>query len=299
MGTFDLYNGILGIVLSYATAAVLTDNTHYRNLVLHFTEKLEPILNTLNVRSSVGAYSGLGAFLIFITRLNQLGLINTSQARQVTEKITTHFDKIFKEDYPIFDVIDGTAGYLLALIVSRSLINQDSLDSQLKRCVKHIMTFYPNPHVMPENDGNRRKQAGIDTLIAQLPEELNTSVGERGLRLSGGEKQRLGIARALLKDAPILVLDEATSSLDVHHEKQIIDSLNLMRNKKTIIVISHRLFSIKNVDHIIVLNSEGICEQGCHQLLLDLRGHYYQMWQTQLKQDSEISTINKRSVVYA
>lgn len=137
------------------------------------------------------------------------------------------------------------------------------------------------------------QQAGIYSFILGLPDQFNTEVGERGLLLSGGEKQRLGIARALLRNSPIVLLDESTSSLDVYHEKQIIDSICLMQNKKTLIIISHRLFSIKNADNIIVLQNGELCEQGDHQSLLNLSGVYYQLWKVQVKQNADGFELDK------
>lgn len=156
LSTFDLYNGILGVILTYAYASVFMGHARYKQRVLDFVEKLAPILETLNNRSSIGAYSGLGAFLIFIAKLNQLNFISTLQATLLIEKITTHFDKIFKDDYPIFDVIDGSAGYLLALLEARSLVDPKTLAKQLHCCVRHILKIYPSPGVMPKHEANVR-----------------------------------------------------------------------------------------------------------------------------------------------
>jgi ATP-binding cassette subfamily B protein len=117
--------------------------------------------------------------------------------------------------------------------------------------------------------------------IRQLPEQFDTQVGERGVKLSGGEKQRIAIARALLEKAPIVVLDEATSALDSLTEQQIqLAIFDLLKNK-TAIVIAHRLSTILRMDRIIVLEQGKIIEQGTHQQLLIRRGKYYEMWQHQ------------------
>ena len=117
--------------------------------------------------------------------------------------------------------------------------------------------------------------------IQQLPQQFETKVGERGVKLSGGEKQRIAIARAFLEKAPIVVLDEATSALDSLTEQQTqVAIFDLLKNK-TAIVIAHRLSTILSMDRIVVLEQGRIIEQGSHQQLLSKQGRYYQMWQHQ------------------
>jgi ATP-binding cassette, subfamily B, bacterial len=117
--------------------------------------------------------------------------------------------------------------------------------------------------------------------IANLPDKFATLVGERGMKLSGGEKQRIAIARALLEDAPIVVLDEATSALDSLTEKQIQVAIFALIKNKTAIIIAHRLSTIMRMDRIIVLEKGHIIEQGNHQQLINQKGKYYAMWQHQ------------------
>ncbi len=127
------------------------------------------------------------------------------------------------------------------------------------------------------------KMAQIDDFIASLPKGYETLVGERGLKLSGGEKQRVAIARTILKNPPILVLDEATSALDSHTEQEIQSALETISRDKTTIVIAHRLSTIVDADEIIVLNKGVIAEKGTHQALLGQEGLYAKMWERQLK----------------
>ncbi|HPY41332.1 MAG TPA: ATP-binding cassette domain-containing protein, partial [Thiolinea sp.] len=125
------------------------------------------------------------------------------------------------------------------------------------------------------------RQAQALDFIEKLPEKFNTLVGERGVKLSGGEKQRIAIARALLQQAPIVVLDEATSALDSLTEQQIQTAIFELIEHKTAIVIAHRLSTILRMDRIVVLANGSILEQGTHTELLAKQGHYYRMWQHQ------------------
>ena len=123
--------------------------------------------------------------------------------------------------------------------------------------------------------------------IEQLPEGLDTLVGENGTLLSGGQRQRLAIARALLKDAPILILDEATSALDSESERAIQNALAEVMRHRTTLVIAHRLSTIENADQVIVLDHGRVVEAGTHAELLELGGAYARLYQTQFDQDAE------------
>ena len=125
------------------------------------------------------------------------------------------------------------------------------------------------------------KAANIHEFILQLPDGYASIVGERGLKLSGGEKQRVGIARTILKNAPILLLDEATSALDTQTEREIQHSLQQMGKDRTVVIIAHRLSTVVDADQIVVLDKGEVRELGSHQELLALKGQYYQMWQAQ------------------
>ena len=130
------------------------------------------------------------------------------------------------------------------------------------------------------------KDAQIHDFILSLPDGYETTVGERGLKLSGGEKQRVGIARTLLKNPPILLLDEATSALDTETEREIREALTNASEGRSVLTIAHRLSTIADADRIIVLENGSIVEIGTHEALLRKRGRYHSLWTKQLTEDN-------------
>ncbi|HHW9748652.1 TPA: ABC transporter ATP-binding protein [Staphylococcus aureus] len=135
-----------------------------------------------------------------------------------------------------------------------------------------------NPEASDDAVEKAAKLAQCHEFIKKLPEGYDTNVGSVGDKLSGGEKQRVTIARMILKDAPIIVLDEATAYVDPDSEQKIQEALNVLTRNKTLIVIAHRLSTIQHADQIIVLGNQQILEKGSHQLLLKLEAHYKNMW---------------------
>ena len=131
----------------------------------------------------------------------------------------------------------------------------------------------------------RQQLANIHDFISSLPDGYQTVVGERGLKLSGGEKQRVAIARVILKNPQILVFDEATSSLDSRSEQMILGSLKQVAEQHTTLVIAHRLSTIIDADNILVMEHGSIVEQGSHQSLLELDGLYAHLWQLQQEEE--------------
>ena len=144
---------------------------------------------------------------------------------------------------------------------------------------------YGRPDATREEVEAAARAARIHEFVMSLPEGYETTVGERGLKLSGGEKQRVGIARTLLKDPPILLLDEATSALDTQTERDIQDSLREMGRGRTVLTIAHRLSTIADADEIVVLEKGVIVEQGRHADLLARNGRYAAMWHRQAAEE--------------
>ena len=171
-------------------------------------------------------------------------------------------------------------------------VTQSSLHSQIGIIPQDTVLFndtiyyniaYGNLNADEDSVITAAKSAKIHNFISNLPDGYKTTVGERGLKLSGGEKQRVGIARTLLKNPPILLLDEATSSLDTETENDIQENLYAMLKGRTVISIAHRLSTITNNDLIVVLEHGEIVESGSHKELLAMKGRYSRMWSNQAK----------------
>jgi len=148
---------------------------------------------------------------------------------------------------------------------------------------------YGRPDASRQEVEAAARAAKIHDFIASLPDGYKTTVGERGLKLSGGEKQRVGIARTLLKNPPILILDEATSALDTQTERDIQDSLREMGQGRSVITIAHRLSTIADADLILVLEEGLVTEQGTHEALLARDGRYAAMWNRQSAEDEQVA----------
>lgn len=184
-----------------------------------------------------------------------------------------------------------TAGQLLLDGIDVRTLRLDSLRAQIALVSQHITLFndtiahniaYGALGQVNETDIIRAAQAAhAMEFIHALPEGLETRVGENGVLLSGGQRQRLAIARALLKDAPVLILDEATSALDTQSERHIQAALDALMSTRTTLVIAHRLSTIEGADLIVVLDRGHIVEQGCHQDLLGHNGAYAHLYRMQ------------------
>jgi ATP-binding cassette subfamily B protein len=144
---------------------------------------------------------------------------------------------------------------------------------------------YGRPEASDAEVEEAARLARIDGFIRALPDGYRTMVGERGLKLSGGEKQRVAIARTILKAPPILILDEATSALDSHTEREIQDALDEVARNRTTLVIAHRLSTIVAADNILVLDAGRLVEQGTHAELLARGGLYASLWSRQRQAD--------------
>ncbi|EED33516.1 ABC-type transport system involved in Fe-S cluster assembly, permease and ATPase component [gamma proteobacterium NOR5-3] len=166
----------------------------------------------------------------------------------------------------------------IAIVPQDCVLFNDSLRENIR---------YGNPGADEAALQQAIQAAHLEQFVERLPDGLDTVVGERGLKLSGGERQRVGIARAALKNAPILVFDEATSSLDSRSEQAVLDAFSAMAVQHTTLVIAHRLSTIVDADRILVLQDGNVVEQGKHHDLLLENGYYSQLWQAQQRRSEQ------------
>jgi len=185
-----------------------------------------------------------------------------------------------------------TAGAILIDGQNITHIKQESLRASIGLVPQDPILFhrslmenirYGRPDATNQEVIEAAKKARCDKFINELPEKYNTFVGERGIKLSGGERQRVAIARAILRDAPILILDEATSSLDSASERMIQEAIDELMKNKTVIVVAHRLSTIRKMDRIVVIDDGKIIEEGSHQQLISQKnGKYKNLWEIQV-----------------
>ncbi|MEH1873657.1 ABC transporter ATP-binding protein [Nostoc sp.] len=190
----------------------------------------------------------------------------------------------------ILRLFDPLGGEILIDGVDIQDMTQDALHSQISLIPQDPSLFhrtlienirYGRIDATDEEVMEAASKAYAHDFIAQIKEGYDSLVGERGIKLSGGQRQRIAIARVILKDAPILILDEATSSLDSITEKAIQDTLDSVMDGKTVIVVAHRLSTIAHLDRILVFDQGRIVEDGNHAKLLSRRGAYYKLWKMQ------------------
>ena len=214
-------------------------------------------------------------FSLHITPGQRIGLVGHSGSGKTTfTKLLLRFVEIEKgtiaiDGQAITDVTQESLRRAIAYVPQEPMLFHRSLYDNIA---------YGKPSASKEEVEAAARKAHALEFIEKLPKGFDTLVGERGVKLSGGQRQRIAIARAILKDAPILVLDEATSALDSESEKLIQQSLGELMKNRTSIVIAHRLSTIQRMDRIVVLENGTIAEDGTHQALLKKHGTYASLW---------------------
>ena len=180
--------------------------------------------------------------------------------------------KIKLDNVDIRDVGIKSLRKLMGIVTQETILFNDTISGNIA---------YGQNEIALTKIAEAAKVANAKEFINDLPHGFDTVIGEKGVRLSGGQRQRLAIARALLKDPPILILDEATSSLDTESEKNVQEAIDNLMKDRTVLVIAHRLSTIINADQIIVLDNGKIVESGSHTELLEKDGIYKNLYNIQ------------------
>jgi subfamily B ATP-binding cassette protein MsbA len=185
--------------------------------------------------------------------------------------------KISIDSHDIRDVTIQSLRGQIGIVTQQTILFNDTVRNNIA---------YGNIDESDENIIKAAKAANAHDFISNLPNKYNTIIGEQGTKLSGGERQRISIARALLKDAPILILDEATSSLDTEAEIEVQDALEKLMQGRTTLIIAHRLSTIRNAHRILVLANGEIVEEGTHESLIEKKGEYFRYYTMQFKDEN-------------
>jgi subfamily B ATP-binding cassette protein MsbA len=242
------------------------DSLVFSDVSFHYHPN-EPVLSHLNLRVNRGEVLAV---------VGPSGSGKTTLANLIPRFYEISQGELRIDDIDIRRVSFGSLRRQIALVTQQTILFNDTVRNNIA---------YGISDCPEERIAEAARSAYALDFIRELPQGFDTVIGESGARLSGGQQQRISIARALLKDAPVLILDEATSALDTESEREVQKALdNLMRNRTTI-VIAHRLSTVHNADRIIVLKNGQVVEEGSHGELIERRGQYYGLHQLQYAEE--------------
>ncbi|MBI5585969.1 MAG: lipid A export permease/ATP-binding protein MsbA [Deltaproteobacteria bacterium] len=186
--------------------------------------------------------------------------------------------EVLIDGQPVLDLTLASLRAQIGIVTQQTILFNDTVLNNIR---------YGSPNQGADEVRKAARAAYAEDFIERLPEKMETVIGEQGIRLSGGERQRISIARALLKDAPLLILDEATSSLDSDSEAEVQRALENLMQGRTTLVIAHRFSTIRNADRILVMSGGRIVEQGKHEELWELNGEYRRLYEIQFRDGGE------------
>ena len=243
----------------------ITRNIDIENVTFRYEEK--PVLKNINLSIKSGEV---------IAFVGMSGGGKTSLVNLIPRFYDVSEGRVLIDNRDIRDVTLQSLRSQIAIVTQQTILFNDTVRNNIA---------YGDIDRTEDEILNAAKAANAHDFIMKLPKGYDSNIGELGTKLSGGEKQRISIARALLKNAPILILDEATSSLDTEAEIEVQDALNNLMKGRTTLVIAHRLSTIRNADRIIALVNGQIIEEGNHETLMDKKGEYFRLYNLQFKDE--------------
>lgn len=234
---------------------------------VYFGYENTPVLRNINLSIKVGEV---------VAFVGMSGGGKTSLVNLIPRFYDVSEGRILIDGHDVRDVTLQSLRSQIAIVTQQTILFNDTVKNNIA---------YGDIQRTEEEIFNAARAANAHDFISRLPNGYDSNIGELGTKLSGGEKQRISIARALLKNAPILILDEATSSLDTEAEIEVQDALDNLMKGRTTLVIAHRLSTIRNADRIITLVNGQIVEEGNHEALMTQRGEYYRLYNLQFKDE--------------
>ena len=242
----------------------------FKNVSFSYVEGI-PVLNDVSFKCSPGQMLAL---------VGPTGVGKTTITQLISRFYEPTSGSIMIDGKDIRDVtIESLRGNISAVLQDTFLFNGTIAEN----------ISYAKPDASMEEIRKAARAANIDEEIEAMPGGYDSMVGERGVKLSGGQKQRIAIARAILRGAPIILLDEATAAVDVETERKIRDAINSLVGKRTVIAIAHRLSTIRSADQILVIEEGRVAERGTHEELLKLGGSYAHMYEIQAESEKELA----------
>jgi len=248
-----------------------TDSIRFEHVSLHYPGADRPVLQDVSFNVAAGEVVAL---------VGRSGAGKTSLVNLLPRFIDVTEGSVRIDGHDVRELSQASLREQLSLVTQEVILFNDTVLNNIA---------YGHDEIDRQKVEEIARAANAHEFIMKLPQGYDTLVGERGVILSGGQRQRLSLARALLKDAPILILDEATSSLDTESERLVQQAIDRLMEGRTVIVIAHRLSTIRHADRIIVLDSGGVVQAGCHEELLAEGGLYSELYHMQFESQEAVA----------